>query len=145
MANELKDITGLLPQSENASFFGDLIPRLQGYFKGERVDFPDALDLCDSTTFQQKVWALTRTIPYGETRTYGWVAKEISPPTAARAVGQALKRNRFPIVVPCHRVIGSDGSLVGFSDGLGMKRKLLALEASPTVRRVGVETRNLPI
>jgi len=123
-----KDIAGLLPQSENASFFGDLIPRLQGYFRGQRVDFPDALDLRDSTTFQQKVWTLTHTIPYGETRTYGWVAREIDRPRAARAVGQALSRNRFPIVVPCHRVVGSDGSLGGFSDGLEMKRRLLALE-----------------
>ena len=122
-------IVGLAPQSvANSSFFGDLIPRLQGYFKGGRVNFPDALDLRRSTTFQRDVWALTRSIPYGETRTYGWIAREIGQPRAGRAVGQALGRNRFSIVVPCHRVVGSDGSLVGFSSGLETKRRLLALE-----------------
>ncbi|MBT9149499.1 MAG: Methylated-DNA--protein-cysteine methyltransferase [Dehalococcoidia bacterium] len=124
-------IAGLLPQAvADRSFFGNLIPRLQGYFKGERVDFPDALDLRGCTTFQGNVWALTRAIPYGETRTYGWIAKEIGFPRAGRAVGRALARNPFPIVVPCHRVVGGDGSMVGFSNGLEMKRKLLALEAS---------------
>ncbi|MCL0072958.1 methylated-DNA--[protein]-cysteine S-methyltransferase [Dehalococcoidia bacterium] len=123
-------IAGLVPQPvADSSFFGDLIPRLQGYFKGERVEFPDALDLCGSTPFQRNVWALTRAIPYGETRTYGWIAKEIGLPPAGRAVGQALARNRFPIVVPCHRVVGSDGSLGGFSNGLETKRRLLALES----------------
>jgi len=119
------------PQSvANSSFFGDLIPRLQGYFKGDRVNFLDALDLSHSTIFQGNVWGLTRTIPYGETRTYGWVAREIGRPRAARAVGQAMSRNRFSIVVPCHRVIGWDGSLVGFGggDGLELKRRLIALE-----------------
>ncbi|MBT9166298.1 MAG: Methylated-DNA--protein-cysteine methyltransferase [Chloroflexi bacterium] len=122
-------IVGLLPQSvANSSFFGDLIPRLQGYFKGQRFDFPDALDLNGTTTFQGDVWRLARFIPYGETRTYGWIAREMGHRRAGRAVGQALGRNRFPVVVPCHRVVGSDGSLVGFSNGLEMKRRLLALE-----------------
>lgn len=123
-------IAGLAPQPvADSSFFGDLIPRLQGYFKGERVEFPDALDLTGTTTFQQAVWKATRTIPYGETRAYGWVAGEMGVPGAGRAVGQALGRNRFPIVVPCHRVVGSDGSLGGFSNGLETKRRLLALES----------------
>lgn len=126
----LEYIAGLLPQSEvNASLFGDLTARLQGYFKGEMVDFPDALDLTGTTTFQGTVWSVARSIPYGETRTYGWIAREIGQPQAGRAVGQALGRNRFPIVVPCHRVVGNDGSMVGFSNGLTMKRRLLALEA----------------
>ncbi len=127
----LGEALGEYPTAQpNPSFFGNLLPRFQGYFKGERVDFPDALDLRRSTTFQGDVWALTRTIPYGETRTYGWIAKEIGLPRAGRAVGQALARNPFSIVVPCHRVVGSDGSLVGFRNGLEMKRRLLALEAS---------------
>ena len=123
-------IAGLAAQPvADSYFFGDLIPRLQGYFKGERFDFPDALDLSGTTTFEQAVWKATRSIPYGETRTYGLVAKEIGLPRAGRAVGQALGRNPFPIVVPCHRVVGSNGSLVGFSNGLEMKRRLLALES----------------
>ena len=121
---------GIPPQAvENLPFFGELIFRLQGYFKGKRVNFPDVLDLSSATTFEQAVWEATRLIPYGETRTYGWVAEEIGLPHATRAVGQALARNPFPIVVPCHRVVGSCGSLVGFSAGLKVKRKLLALEA----------------
>ncbi|MCL0082163.1 methylated-DNA--[protein]-cysteine S-methyltransferase [Dehalococcoidia bacterium] len=122
-------IADLALQPVAPSFFGDLIPRLQGYFKGEKVEFPDALDLRGSTPFQRNVWALTRAIPYGETRTYGWIAKEIGLPRAGRAVGQALARNRFPIVVPCHRVVASDGSMGGFSNGLETKRRLLALES----------------
>ena len=126
----LECIAGLAAQSvADSSFFGGLIPRLQGYFKGEKVDFPDALNLSNTTTFQQAVWQATRTIPYGETRAYGWVAKQIGQPHAGRAVGQALGRNPFPIVVPCHRIVSSDGTLGGFSNGLEMKRRLLALES----------------
>ena len=126
----LEYIAGVVPQSVvDFYLFGDLITRFQAYFKGERVDFPYALDLTGTTTFQQAVWKATLSIPYGETRTYGWVAKEIGIPRAGRAVGQALGRNPFPIVVPCHRIVSSDGSLGGFSNGLEMKRRLLALES----------------
>jgi methylated-DNA-[protein]-cysteine S-methyltransferase len=122
-------IASLLPQSvAEPSFFGDLILRLQMYFKGERVNFPDALDLSGTTAFQGDVWRLARSIPYGETRTYGWIARGMGKPRAGRAVGQALARNRFPIVVPCHRVVGAGGSLIGFSNGLEMKRRLIDLE-----------------
>jgi O-6-methylguanine DNA methyltransferase len=74
------------------------------------------------------VWQATRIIPCGETRSYGWVAELIWKPKATRAVGQALAANPMPIVVPCHRVIGSDGSLTGFTGGLKMKRRLLEIE-----------------
>jgi methylated-DNA-[protein]-cysteine S-methyltransferase len=124
-------IAALFPQSvAKPSFFGDLILRLQLYFKGERVNFSDALDLSGTTTFQRDVWMLARSIPYGETRTYGWIARGIGKPRAGRAVGQALGRNRFPIVVPCHRVVGAGGSLIGFSNDLEMKRRLIDLEGS---------------
>jgi methylated-DNA-[protein]-cysteine S-methyltransferase len=69
-----------------------------------------------------------RSIPHGEVRSYGWVARQIGKPKAARAVGQALAANPMPLVVPCHRVIGSDGSLTGFTGGLKMKKRLLELE-----------------
>jgi len=76
------------------------------------------------------VWQATRLIPYGETRSYLWVAVQIGKPGAARAVGQALGRNPLPVIVPCHRVIAADGGLGGFTGGLEMKRRLLELETT---------------
>ncbi len=114
---------------EDASAFGDLPLRLQRYFDGEMVTFPDKLDLEGATTFEQVVWKATRFIPYGEVKSYAWVAHRIGKPRACRAVGGAMARNRFPIVVPCHRVVASDGSLGGFGGGLGLKKRLLDMEA----------------
>lgn len=110
--------------------FRDLAGRLQKYFGGLEVSFPDKLDLSAATPFQQRVWQAARQIAYGETRSYGWLAERTGKPGAARAVGQALSKNPLPIIIPCHRVIGSDGSLGGFSDGLEMKSHLLHLEAA---------------
>lgn len=107
----------------------DITERLRRYFSGQRVDFPDRLDLSEATSFQAKVWEATRHIPFGETRSYSWVAAEIGKPSAVRAVGQALGSNPFPVVVPCHRVLGSDGRLCGFAGGLEMKKYLLKLES----------------
>ena len=108
--------------------FGDLPQRLKRYLEGEPVNFPEKLDLAGTTRFQQSVWQIARAIPYAETRSYAWVAGQLGLPRAARAVGQALGRNPVPIVVPCHRVIGSDSSLVGFGAGVEMKQRLLRLE-----------------
>ena len=107
--------------------------RLMVYFSGQRETFPDELDLSVATPFQREVWKATKLIPHGETRSYLWVAKQIKRPEAARAVGQALGRNPLPVIIPCHRVIASDGQLGGFSDGLEMKRYLLCLEASASI------------
>ena len=115
---------------EDTSAFSDLPYRLQGYFDGEKVSFPDSLDLSGATTFHRAVWNATRSIPYGETRTYAWVAQQIGRPQAFRAVGGALARNPFPIIVPCHRVLASNGNLGGFSGGLALKKRLLELEAA---------------
>ena len=90
------------------------------------LDF--ALDTSKGTLFQQKVWRILQQIPYGQTRSYGWVASQLGNPGAARAVGGAIGRNPFHIAVPCHRVINSDGSTGGFSADLEMKLKLLRLE-----------------
>ena len=108
--------------------FQNLIKRLQAYYEGYPVDFPDEVDLRGSTAFRRSVWQATRLIPYGETRSYGWIAGQIGQPQAARAVGQALHRNPLPIIIPCHRVIASDGSLGGFGGDEGMKNYLLNLE-----------------
>ncbi|NPV27079.1 MAG: MGMT family protein [Firmicutes bacterium] len=102
---------------------------LLNYWRGEQVTFAHyPLDFSDYSLFCQRVLTLVRDIPYGETRSYKWVAEQIGQPKAARAVGQAVGHNRFLIVVPCHRVTAHRGMLGGFSSGLTWKRYLLALE-----------------
>ena len=113
--------------------FGNLVERLRIYFGGRRVAFPDELDLSPATPFQREVWEMTRLIPYGETRSYTWVAEQVGKPGAVRAVGQALGRNPLSIIIPCHRVVSRDGKLGGFGGGLEMKRYLLSLEASASI------------
>jgi methylated-DNA-[protein]-cysteine S-methyltransferase len=105
-----------------------LVKRLESYFLGSREQFPDKLDLSGATPFQRDVWQATREIPYGETRSYRWIAVKIGKPGAVRAVGQALGRNPLPVIVPCHRVVAADGSIGGFTGGIWMKRRLLGLE-----------------
>ena len=112
--------------------FESLVERLTAYYSGYKIDFPDSLDLSGATVFQRKVWGVTRLIPYGETRSYAWVAGQINQPGAARAVGQALGKNPLPVVVPCHRVLAGSGELGGFTGGLDMKRFLLRLEKPGT-------------
>lgn len=97
------------------------------YFAGTRRIFELTLDE-GGTDFQRSVWAALRAIPFGETASYGAIAKAIGKPKAARAVGMANNRNPIPIITPCHRVIGSDGSLTGFAGGLDTKRWLLGHE-----------------
>jgi methylated-DNA-[protein]-cysteine S-methyltransferase len=119
---------------KNATLSGDLLPdlveRLKLYFQGVKVEFPDELDLSGATLFQRMIWQATRSIPHGETRSYAWVAARAGNPLGARAAGQALGKNPLPVVVPCHRVVAADGGLGGFTGGLYLKRKLLALESS---------------
>jgi O-6-methylguanine DNA methyltransferase len=101
---------------------------LKEYFAAERTEFEVPIDISEGTLFQHQVWNELLTIPYGHTVTYLEVAKKINNPKAVRAVGLANGQNPIPIIVPCHRVIGSNGSLVGYSLGLDMKEKLLCLE-----------------
>jgi methylated-DNA-[protein]-cysteine S-methyltransferase len=108
--------------------FSDLEQRFQEYYSGKKTVFIDQLDLSNATTFQRQVWETTRLIPYGETKSYGWVANQIGKPLAARAVGQAVGKNPFLIIVPCHRVIAGDGGLGGFGGDLETKKALLQLE-----------------
>jgi methylated-DNA-[protein]-cysteine S-methyltransferase len=107
--------------------------QLAEYFAGKRRKFTVTLDFA-GTEFQKKVWTALRTIPFGETRSYGEIAAQIRHHKAVRAVGAANGRNPLPIIAPCHRVIGADGTLTGFGGGLDIKARLLALEGRP-VRR----------
>ena len=112
----------------NDSLLKHEIDLLQAYFKGKQVDFDFPLDLSSGTTFQKRVWEKLRKIPYGECRSYGWVAEQIGNPHSARAVGMANNKNPLPPVIPCHRVIGSDGTLTGYASGLHIKKYLLEME-----------------
>jgi methylated-DNA-[protein]-cysteine S-methyltransferase len=108
-------------------WFEDIGRQLREYFCGERETFDVKLEMT-GTPFERRVWRELCKIPYGKTASYGEIAKRIGQPTACRAVGLANGRNPVPIIVPCHRVIGSDGSLTGYGGGLDTKRWLLALE-----------------
>lgn len=105
------------------------VRELREYFSGTRRSFSVALHL-EGTAFQQRAWAAMRKIPYGATISYATQAKKIGQPRATRAVGTANGANPIPIIVPCHRVIASDGSLGGYALGLAMKQRLLALEGA---------------
>ena len=109
--------------------FSDAAAQLQAYFAGELTEFDLDLDLA-GTPFQRKVWKALLTIPYGQTRTYGQIAAQVGSPTAFRAVGLANGHNPIGIIVPCHRVIGANGSLTGYGGGLDRKRSLLDMEKS---------------
>lgn len=111
-----------------AGYFDDLPQRIKDYGTGKPVSFPDKLDLSAASPFLTNVWQVTRSIPYGETKTYAWIAGKLGMPKAARAVGQALARNPLLIIIPCHRVICSNGNLGGFSGGIGWKQRLLEIE-----------------
>ena len=102
--------------------------QLNEYFAGERKVFTVALDFA-GTEFQRRVWSALLAIPYGETRSYGEIARQIGKPDAVRAVGAANGRNPISIITPCHRVVGSTGKLTGFAGGLETKARLLAMEA----------------
>jgi methylated-DNA-[protein]-cysteine S-methyltransferase len=108
--------------------FTDVTTQLAEYFAGERQRFELALAL-EGTPFQRRVWAALAEIPYGRTRSYGELAAEIGRLDRVRAVGAAVGRTPVPIIVPCHRVIGADGSLTGYGGGLQRKQALLDLES----------------
>ncbi len=102
--------------------------QLTDYFSGQQREFHQDIVFLHGSDFEQKVWLSLRAVPYGETRTYKWLAEKIGNPRAVRAVGRALSRNPVPIVLPCHRIIESDGSIGGYSSGVDMKRRLLDME-----------------
>ena len=130
--------TGKRPQRPYPSWvrddtaFDDVRTQLAEYFAGDRQAFDLPL-AASGTAFQQRVWTALREIPYGQTTSYGKIAASIGLPDAARAVGVANGQNPLPIIVPCHRVIGADGSLTGYGGGLAAKRWLLDLEANQSL------------
>ena len=106
-----------------------VVSDLRRYFRGEKVDLNrHPMELSDQPAFVRRALSAARRIPYGQVRTYGWLARAAGRPGAARAAGQAMSRNPIPLLIPCHRVVGAGGRLTGFGGGLGLKRALLALE-----------------
>ena len=124
----MKDDANLVEHRDDTPPLAEARRQLEAYFAGELREFD--LPLAPrGTGFQLRVWEELRAIPYGGTISYGELARRVGDPGAARAVGLANGRNPLPVIVPCHRVIGADGSLTGFGGGLGRKRALLELEA----------------
>ena len=101
---------------------------LREYFALGKDVFTQKIDLSTGTAFEREVWLALKEVPFGETRTYKWLADKVGKPKASRAVGRALGKNPLPIVLPCHRIIESDGSLGGYSGGVDIKRRLLEKE-----------------
>ncbi|MBW4718017.1 methylated-DNA--[protein]-cysteine S-methyltransferase [Saccharothrix sp. SC076] len=111
--------------------FGDVVAQLEEFFAGKRTEFDLPLTMA-GTPFQRTVWEELKAIPFGETVSYGELAARIGRPTASRAVGLANGKNPISIIVPCHRVVGSTGSLTGYGGGIERKRLLLAFETGET-------------
>ena len=125
-------MSGSLPEHRPGAF-ETLRVKLDEYFAGARDAWDEPLDLDGASDFFRRAWRACQSIPMGETRSYGWLAEQAGRPSAARGAGQAMARNRVPILVPCHRVIGSDGGLRGFGGaGLSLKARLLELERGRT-------------
>ena len=104
------------------------IKEMSGFFKGSDKGFKQKVKFLKGTDFEQDVWNALNEIPFGETRSYKWIAERVGSPGASRAVGQALSKNPIPIIIPCHRVIESDGSMGGYSGGINTKVRLLEME-----------------
>ncbi len=122
---------------DNAAFFRGEITQIEEYFAGKRKEFRVALDFSKATGFQRKVYEILMTIPFGEVRSYAWIAREMGNERALRAVGHANGKNKWPLIVPCHRVVGANGFLTGFSavGGLDLKARLLQHEGVPVIAK----------
>lgn len=120
--------------SKNTPLLEETQKQLKEYFEGNRKEFTVPLNP-KGTKFMKEVWTALQEIPYGEVRSYGEIAKKVGNPKAARAVGMANNRNPIPIIIPCHRVIGTNGKLVGYALGMEMKKTLLELEKTNEERK----------
>lgn len=127
--------SGVASAAEPSTVLAATLRQLQEYFGGGRTDFELPLAVRQGSDFERAVWKEIAQVPYGETTTYGAIAKAVGQPEGAQAVGTACNRNPLPIIVPCHRVIGANGKLVGFGGGLPRKRWLLSLEARVWIER----------
>lgn len=122
------DATPASPSPRATALWDQALTQLAEYFHGERSIFQLPVDLQDCTPFERDVLAAAATIPYGEVRSYKWLAERVGRPGAARAIGNALHNNPVPVIIPCHRIVKSDGSLGGYAFGTTWKTRLLALE-----------------
>ena len=125
---EKNDFSPVLKKAKN---------QLMEYLQGEREEFTFPIRM-KGTVFQEDVWTTLLDIPYGETCSYRELAERIGNPKACRAVGMANNRNHLPIVIPCHRVVGSDGRMIGYGGGIGIKKKLLSIERTRSLSKVFV-------
>lgn len=117
---------------ESIESFKDVIQQLSEYFNQERETFELKLNP-QGTPFQKQVWKRLEKIPFGQTKYYGQIAEEIGNPKASRAIGMANNKNPIPIIIPCHRVIGKNGTLTGFASGLDIKQQLLTIECKDQI------------
>jgi methylated-DNA-[protein]-cysteine S-methyltransferase len=134
---------GSISENEKHPVLRETEKQLNEYFAGKRKRFSVKLD-AKGTVFQNKVWEALRTIPYGETRSYGRIAAQIGNARAMRAVGAANGKNPISIIVPCHRVIGASGRLTGFAGGLDVKEQLLTLEGNQDAKKLKTKTSRRP-
>lgn len=128
----LADKNSTLAELQETSLIKEAHSQLDAYFKGKLHDFSLPLNP-DGTAFQKQVWTALCQIPYGKTQSYGETANAIGKPKAARAIGMANHNNPIMIIIPCHRVIGKNGKLVGYGGGIDIKEKLLALESGSII------------
>lgn len=124
---DFSEISDEIYMKKNTETIENVFLQLEEYFEGKRQEF-DIKILMRGTEFQKKVWNALMEIPYGKAVSYKYIAEKIGNPNASRAVGNANNKNRIMILIPCHRVIGKDGKLVGYAGGLDKKKKLLKIE-----------------
>ncbi|HEX6870495.1 MAG TPA: methylated-DNA--[protein]-cysteine S-methyltransferase, partial [Micromonosporaceae bacterium] len=127
--------TGVADGPIESAVLAAAVQELREYFAGVRTAFTVPVTIVAGSAFERAVWARIAAIPYGETLSYGAIARAVGEPGGAQAVGLACNRNPVPVIVPCHRVIGADGKLVGFGGGLSRKQWLLQLEAKISIER----------
>ena len=130
-ALDFKNVPHAWPQQDSNPVLVKAAKQLGEFFAGKRKDFDLPLDISGGTEFQQSVWRALLKIAYGKTSSYGEIGRQIGNPSAVRAVGAAVGRNPLGLIIPCHRVLGSDGSLTGYAGGLHRKTALLGLEGVP--------------
>lgn len=129
VVNKIKKRYPYITEKKDGELFDKIKEKILSYFKEEKVDFSDIpVDLSQYKELTQKVFEIVRTIPFGETRTYRWVAEQLNNTKITRVIGKILNSNKIPIIIPCHRIIKSDGEIGGYSYGLEWKIRLLKIE-----------------